>query len=148
MARYVDIIDSMQAIAMRSDQITRHIPNGGKMSLKERMKILEEDRNKPFEERIELYACEKAKREWAEAKAKHPTYTYTEWTPDKYYVVIDFIDGRTFYYKRTHGWLYIMKREQASKFSKDKAENLVSYFEKMWVCNGCKYFRIRTEKAI
>lgn len=81
MTKYVQIIQSMRAIAIRSDQLVRDIPNGQKMKPRERMAILEEDYKKTYEERLELYACEQAKTEFEEARAKHPDYGITEWTP-------------------------------------------------------------------
>lgn len=81
MTKYVQIIQSMRAIAIRSDQLVRDIPNGQKMKPRERMAILEEDYQKTYEERLELYACEQAKEEFKAARAKHPDYGITEWTP-------------------------------------------------------------------
>lgn len=81
MAKYVTTIESMRAIAIRSDQLVREIKDGHKMSMRERMRILEEDYQKTYEERLELYACEQAKAEFEEARRKHPDYGLTEWTP-------------------------------------------------------------------
>lgn len=80
MRKYVQVIDSMKAIAMRSDQLQRDL-RGQKMSMKDRWKLLEQDYQKPFEERLELYACEEAKKEFEEAKTEYPDYSYTEWSP-------------------------------------------------------------------
>lgn len=81
MAKYVQTIESMRAIAIRSDQLVRFLKDGQKMKPRDRMRILEEDYKKTYEERLELYACDQAKEEFKAARAKHPDYGITEWTP-------------------------------------------------------------------
>ena len=77
--KYTMIIESMHAIAIKSDQVTRNL-RGLKMSMKERWKLLEEDFSKSYDERIELYACEEAKAEIKAMREKYPDYSLTEYS--------------------------------------------------------------------
>lgn len=76
--KYVEIVDSMKAIAVRSDQLQKNYKGSG-LPPKEIYKRLDEDRKRPFEERLNLYGCEQAKKEFEEAKAKYPDYDFTEY---------------------------------------------------------------------
>ena len=76
--KYVEIIDSMKAIAVRSDQLQKDY-RGSDLPPKEIYKLLKADQKRPFEERLNLYACERAKKEFEEARTKYPDYTFTEY---------------------------------------------------------------------
>lgn len=77
--KYTMIIESMKAIAINSNQLRRDL-RGVKMSMRERWKLLDEDYAKPYDERIELYACDEAKAEIKAMREKYPDYSLTEYS--------------------------------------------------------------------